>query len=44
MHQPYVLVISSLVVLLFLVTVQPIDTNWYKIIAGICVVGVFFYM
>ena len=44
MHQPYVLVISALVLLILCVLVLPSDTDWFRIIAGLCVLVFLFYM
>lgn len=44
MHQPYVLVISTLVLLILCVLILPADTDWFGFMAGVMVLVLFFYM
>ena len=42
MHQPYVLVIGALVLLILCVLILPVDTDWFRIIGGFVVLVFFF--
>lgn len=42
MHQPYVLVIATLTIVILCVLILPVDTDWARFIAGVCVFAFLF--